>query len=150
MPRENFPRRSKTKTKTCNFSATRGVLPNMKLNRFLLSAALLGGVLSTSAFATTSAAHAKVTDAVLETPVVTKVVSPTNLSRHHSDVITLSIQVDEKGQPSDIKVLSRENRAVVNSVVAAVSQWQFAPAKKNGVAVPSKVTLPLSLVESNS
>ena len=124
----------------------------MNLKKIILSAALMGGVLATSAFATTTAAHAKVaaTAARLEAPVVTKIVSPTNLSRRHSDTVMLSIQVDANGQPSNVKVMSRENVTVTNSLVAAVSQWQFTPAKKNGVAVPSKITLPVSLVESNS
>ena len=123
----------------------------MNLKKIILSAALLGGVLSASAFATTTDAHARVTKAVgIEAPVLIKMVSPVGLSRWHSANLTLTMNVDVNGRPSDIKVLSREDRAVTGNLVAAAAQWQFTPAKKNGVAVPSKIVLPIELVESNS
>ena len=123
----------------------------MNLKKIILSAALVGGVFSASAFATTVDAHAQVTKAVaLEAPVLTKMVSPTKLSRHHSNIVHITMTVDANGQPGNIKVFSREDAAISGSLVAAVSQWQFTPAKKNGVAVPSKITVPVELVESNS
>jgi TonB family protein len=123
----------------------------MNLKKIILSAALVGGVFSASAFATTVDAHAQVTKAVaFEAPALTKMVSPTNLSRRHGTTVRLSMTIDANGQPSDIKVVSREDAAISRSLVTAVSQWQFTPAKKNGVAVPSKITVPVELVESNS
>ena len=124
----------------------------MNLKKIILSAALLGGVLSASALATTADAHDAVTKAVAyEAPVVAKVVSPTGLSRRlEGAIVTLSLTVDASGQPSDIKVVSHANRALTGNLVSAVSQWQFTPAKKNGVAVPSKIVLPVELVETNS
>ena len=151
MLRKIFPRRPTNKIRTLKLPASRGVILNMNLKKIILSAALLGGVLSASAFATTSDAHARVTNAVaFEAPALTKMVAPTGLSRRHSPTVTLSLNVDENGQPSNIKVISREDGAVASSLVTAVSQWQFTPAKKNGVAVPSKIVLPVELVESNS
>jgi len=116
----------------------------------LLSAALLGGVLSTSAFATTAEAHAQVAHAAaFEAPAVAKLVSPIGLSRRFEGAtVTLSLTVDASGRPSDIKVMSQGDGAFTRSVVAAVSQWQFTPAKKNGVAVATKVMIPVELVES--
>jgi TonB family protein len=116
----------------------------------LLSAALLGGVLSTSAFATTAAAHAQVAHAAAyEAPAVAKLVSPIGLSRRFEGAtVTLCLTVDANGRPSDIKVLSQGDRAFARNVAAAVSQWEFTPAKKNGVAVPAKVMIPIELVES--
>jgi len=113
-----------------------------------LSAIILGGVLSSSAFATTASSHANVAKAVaFEAPVVEKMVSPTGLSRRHENAtVTLSMNVDEKGQASNIR-LRGNDASLERSLVAAVSQWQFAPAKKNGVAVPSKIVLPVELVE---
>ena len=124
----------------------------MNLKKIILSAALLGGVLSASAFATTTDAHAAITKAVAyEAPVVSKVVSPTGLSRRlEGATVTLSLTVDANGTPSDIKVVSRADRALTGNLVSAVSQWQFTPAKKNGVAVPSRIVLPVELVETNS
>lgn len=124
----------------------------MNLKKIILSAALLGGVFSASALATTSDAHQRVTKAVaFEAPAVAKMVSPTGLSRRlEGATVTLSMTVDANGQPSDIKVISRGDRALTGNLVAAVAQWQFTPAKKDGVAVPSKIVLPVELVESNS
>ena len=115
----------------------------------LLSAALLGGVLSTSAFATTADAHARVAKAAFEAPVVTKVVSPAGLARRFEGAtVTVSLTVDANGQPSDIKLVSQGDRALSRSLVSAISQWHFTPAKKNGVPVTTKVMLPVELVES--
>ncbi len=115
----------------------------------LLSAALLGGVLSTSAFATTAAAHAQVTKAAFEAPAVTKVVSPTGLSRRlEGATVMLSLTIDANGQPSEIRVMSQDDGALTRSMVSAVSQWHFTPAKKNGVPVTTKIVLPVELVES--
>ena len=124
----------------------------MNLKKIILSAALVGGVFSASALATTSDAHQRVTQSVaFEAPAVTKMVSPTGISRRlEGATVTLSMTVDANGQPSDIKVVSRADRGLTGNLVAAVAQWQFTPAKKNGVAVPSKIVLPVELVETNS
>jgi TonB family protein len=116
----------------------------------VLSAIALGGVLS-SAFATTASSHANVAKSVsFDAPVIEKMVAPTGLSsRHKGTTVTLSMTVDEKGQPSNIRVKGNDANLVRN-LVPAVSQWQFAPAKKNGVAVPSKIELPIELVEARS
>ena len=116
-----------------------------------LTAAILGGVLSSSSYATTAAAHARVAESVkFEAPVLEKTVAPTGLSRRHEgSTVTLTMNVDDKGQPSNIRVQGND-ASLTRSMVAAVSQWQFAPAKKNGVAVPSKIVLPVELVEARS
>jgi TonB family protein len=116
-----------------------------------LSAIVLGGVLSSSAFATTASSHASVAKAVaFEAPVIEKIVSPTGLSRQHEgSTVTVSMTIDEKGQPSNIRVMGNDAK-LTRSLSAAVSQWQFSPAKKNGVAVPAKVVLPVELVEARS
>jgi TonB family protein len=115
-----------------------------------LSAIVLGGVLS-SGYATTASTHADVAKAVaFEAPVVAKTVSPTGLSRRHEGAtITLRMTVDDKGQPSNIEVNSIDSK-LKRSLVSAVSQWEFTPAKKNGVAVPSKIEIPVELVEGRS
>ena len=121
----------------------------MNLQRLILSAALLGGVLSTSAFATTADAHARVTQAAFEAPAIATVVAPTGLSRRlEGATVILSMTIDANGQPGNIRVTSSEDRKNSERLVAAVSQWHFTPAKKNGVAVPSKVVLPVELVAS--
>jgi TonB family protein len=115
-----------------------------------LSAIALGGVIS-SAFATTASSHANVAKAVaFEAPVVAKVVSPTGLSSSlKGSTVTLTMTIDDKGQPSDIRV-SGNDAKLTRSMVSAVSQWQFAPAKKNGIAVSSRIVLPVELTEERS
>ncbi len=122
----------------------------MNLKRLILSAALLGGVLSTSALATTASAHHRITKAAaFEVPTVTKTVAPTGLPRRlEGAVVTFSLTIDANGQPSDIKIVWGGDRESAGNLLAAVAQWQFTPAKKNGIAVPAKVLLPVQLVES--
>jgi len=114
-----------------------------------LSAIVLGGVFSSAAFATPASSHANVAKAVaFEAPVVAKMVSPAGLSsRHKGATVTLTMTVDEKGQPSNIRVQGNDANLKRN-LVPAVSQWQFTPAKKNGVPVSSKIVLPIELVEA--
>ena len=122
----------------------------MNKTKILLAAAAVG-LLSTSAFATTLAAHDQVTAAALkfEAPAPVKVVSPDRLPRRaEGSTVTLRMTIDEAGRAHDIKVVSRSEPAVSSRVVAAVSQWQFTPGRKNGTAVPVKVELPVQLVDS--
>lgn len=125
--------------------------PLMNSKKILaLSAILLGGVVS-SAFATTASSHANVAKAVaFEAPVVAKLVSPTGLSQQHKGTtVTVSMTIDDKGQPCEINVHGNDAK-LKRSLVAAVSQWQFTPAKKNGVAVSSHIVVPVELVDSRS
>src|SRR6478735_9319425 len=85
-----FPNK-KTKPETSR--VPRG-FPLMNSKKILaLSAIVLGGVLSSSAFATTASSHASVAKAVaFEAPVLEKMVSPTGLSRRHEgSTVTLSM-----------------------------------------------------------
>lgn len=118
----------------------------MKTTRLLLAAALAGGVLSASAFG-----YAKDTAASevaqLAAPVVAKIVHPTGLSRRNDGAtVRVALTLDENGKPSDIRVLSNNDRNLRESLVPAVAQWEFVPARVNGKAVPAKVELPIKLV----
>lgn len=118
----------------------------MKLKSIIAAAALLG-VMSTSAFAlTTVAAPGKAAAPSLEKPVLAKVVNPTKLPLSFLDkTVTLNFTVDAQGRAHDINVMWQADSALRRSLVAAVSQWQFTPARKNGQAVAARVTLPVQL-----
>jgi len=120
----------------------------MKTQKFVLAAAVLG-LLSTSAFATTVAAHDQTLAAIkFEAPVPVKVVSPADLPRRaEGSTVTLQMTIDAAGQAHDIKVVSRSDDAVSKRVVAAVAQWQFNPGRKNGTPVSTKIELPVELVD---
>ncbi len=124
----------------------------MKNRNILLAAALAGGLLSASAYATTAAAHHQSTAALkIEAPVPVRIVSPERLPRSAAgSIVTLSLTIDADGRPHDIKVVSRGDHGLTKSLQAAVSQWQFAPARRDGVAVPVKVLLPLELIEAEN
>ena len=121
----------------------------MKTKNLVLAAALAGGLLSASAFATTTAAHNQTISALkFEAPAPAKVVSPAGLPRSaENSTVMLTMTIDASGQAHDIKVVSRGDKELSQSLVTAVSQWTFTPARKDGAAVSSKVMLPLQLVD---
>lgn len=121
----------------------------MKSKHIVLATALLGGLLSTTAFATTTAAHAQTTAALkFDAPAPVQVVSPVRLPRSaEGATVTLAMTIDAAGQPHDVRVVGRGHEDISRNLVAAVSQWKFSPARKNGAAVPAKVLLPLELVD---
>lgn len=115
----------------------------MKSKNLLLAAAVLGGLLTASAYAGT-----RITPSGFAAPAATKVVAPTGLPRSYiGAVVRLQFTVDAAGQPHDIRVVSPGDRALTPRLVAAVAQWQFTPARQNGVAVSTRVELPLELLE---
>ena len=121
----------------------------MNLKSFVLATALAGGLLSSAAFATTTAAHDQSNAVVrLELPTVAKVVAPTDLPNSaRGATVTLRFTVDASGVPHDIQIVSRGDQNLRKQMISAVSQWKFTPARKNGVAVPLKVELPVQVVE---
>jgi TonB family protein len=123
----------------------------MKARHIVLATAILAGlVLSTSAFAASPAASSSSASAInFDAPVLSNVVAPIGLPRAFEGVtVTLSLTIDATGQPHNIKVVSRGDQDLAPYLVAAISQWQFTPARKNGVAVATKVLMPIELVDS--
>ena len=138
---------------TINNNATNprpaGFSPDMKTKNLLLAAALAGGVLSSSAFAYEKSATNEV--AQLAAPVVTKVVNPAGIARRHDGVtVRVTLTVDENGKPSDIRLVTNNDRNLKDTLIPAVAQWEFAPARLNGKAIPAKVELPIQLLSDNS
>ena len=122
----------------------------MKTSHSLLSAVVFAGLLSVSAVATTPAAHQQaVVGLKFEKPAPTSVVSPTQVpSSYEGRTVNVTLTIDAAGQPHDVKVVSAKDPYLTKSLVAAISKWSFTPARKNGVAVPTKVLLPVELVSS--
>ena len=118
----------------------------MKVKSVILSAAIFGGLLSVPSFANVIAHNASA-PAVIEAPVPTQVVNPTGLlPRYEGETITLSLTVDETGQPHDVQLTRGSDENLTKQLLPAVAQWKFTPAKKNGVPVRARVMLPVQLV----
>ena len=64
-------------------------------------------------------------------------------ARGYQGIVNLEVTVGLDGVPKDIRVV-RSDPAFNDSVIAAVRQWRFTPARQNGQAVESTVTLPVS------
>ncbi len=117
----------------------------MKIKSLIATAALLG-VMSTSAFALTTVATPGKAAASLEKPALTKVVNPTKLPRSFmGETVMLNFTVDAQGRAHDINVMWQSDSALRRSLIEAVSQWEFTPARKDGLAVPTRVSLPVEL-----
>lgn len=110
----------------------------MKIQSVIATAALLGVLSSASALTTTAVSF--------EAPVPVKTIQPIELpSSHHGSEVKLSMTVDANGKPSNVRVADVRDQAAYKRIIATVSKWEFAPARKNGVAVPAKVQLPLEV-----
>lgn len=81
-------------------------------------------------------------------PVPVVVVSPTVGPEYHGAVVQLEFVVDETGKPVDLAVKSSPDDRLASTVLDAVKQWRFKPAERDGVAVETKVLLPVKIVDS--
>lgn len=115
----------------------------------IATVALLGALSSASALTLVTPSRASAAPVKFEAPVPTSIVQPTDLpSSFMGKVVEVALTVDADGQAQDVKVLRATDKYLRRSLKAAVSQWKFTPARKNGVPVSSKVILPLELTES--
>jgi len=80
-------------------------------------------------------------------PVPLAVVSPRVSSDYIGATVEIEFTVDAKGQATGFSVKSSPDSTLASEVVAAVKQWQFAPAQRDGVAVSTKVDLPVRIVD---
>jgi protein TonB len=60
-----------------------------------------------------------------------------------SGLVTLSCLIDEKGDVQDISLEKASDDAFIQPAIEAVKKWKFKPAKKDGVAVAIKVSIPV-------
>lgn len=111
----------------------------MKIKSIIATAALLGVMSATASALTTTAVS-------FEAPVPVKTIQPIELpSSHRGSEVNLSMTVDAAGKPSNIRVMNTRDQAAYKRIIATVAQWEFSPARRNGVAVPAKVELPLEV-----
>lgn len=58
-------------------------------------------------------------------------------------VVAVSIVIDEKGKVISATIAKSSRRDFEASALEAIKKWTFKPAKKDGVAVKVRVTIPL-------
>ncbi len=81
-------------------------------------------------------------------PVPVSVVSPTVGPEYNGAMVQLEFVVDATGKPAEFSIKSATDDTLATTVVAAVKQWRFAPVLKDGVAVATKVALPVKIVDT--
>mgnify|MGYP001627517848 CR=1 FL=1 len=81
-------------------------------------------------------------------PVPIAVVTPSVGPEYHGSVVQLEFVVDEAGKPVDLAVKSTPDDLVASAVMDAVKKWRFKPAEREGVAVETKVLLPVKIIDA--
>jgi protein TonB len=82
-------------------------------------------------------------------PVPVAVVSPSVGPEFAGTTVQLEFVVDATGKPADLSVKSDVDLMLATAVTDAVKQWRFTPAMTNGVAVATKVALPIRIVDDS-
>jgi hypothetical protein len=79
-------------------------------------------------------------------PIPVSVVWPVVSKAYSGRTVDLLIEVDRHGRPRRITSRAWTSEALMKRLVAAVSQWQFAPRiAANGETIPAKVQLPVEI-----
>lgn len=114
--------------------------------KMLLGAALVSGLISTSAFAAKPVSPAVATIGRTDIPHALQVVGPIGIPPRFVDAtVKVTFTVDENGLPHDIKLVAPTDRKLAQSLLPALAQWRFSPALQNGVPVAKRVLLPITL-----
>ena len=66
------------------------------------------------------------------------VVGPNDLAGHGEGSVMVEITIDDKGKIVQKIVVQSLGPVVDAKVLAALDNWHFRPATKNGIAIPSK------------
>lgn len=120
----------------------------MKTKFLPIATALLGGLLSIAAVSGDTVSNDMLVRQKSGVPVPMKVVPPTNLPRRFlGATVTVMLTVDASGRPHDIKVISAKDPRLRESVVEALSQWEFKPALKDGRPVAVTIEMPIELTD---
>ncbi len=81
-------------------------------------------------------------------PVPVVVVSPDVPANYAGLTVEIEFTVEATGKTSAFSIKSSPDAGLGETVVDAVKKWQFKPAVTGGVAVATKVVLPVRIVEA--
>lgn len=107
-------------------------------------------LLATAAFAFPNPQRSNIEAEHFVAPQARVTVAPEIADRHAGRVIKVRLTVDSDGRPRDIRVTNSIEQELVKRVVKAVSQWEFTPATRDGVAIETRVVLPLEVRRGQS
>ena len=86
-------------------------------------------------------------DLKAEPPVPVRTVAPDYPEQLKADgasgIVTITCTIDAQGKVQDLKVVKSTNEAFNENAVAALKQWKFKPAEKDGTAIVAHVTIPI-------
>ena len=82
-------------------------------------------------------------------PVPVAVVRPSVGPEYAGTTVQVEFVVDVTGKPAEFNVKSSPDLALAAAVTDAVKQWRFSPAMTNGVAVATKVSLPIRILDDS-
>jgi protein TonB len=82
-------------------------------------------------------------------PVPVAVVAPSVSPDYAGSTVQLEFIVDVTGKPANFSVKSNTDVTLAAAVTEAVKQWRFSPAMSHGVAVATKVSLPIRIVDDS-
>ena len=92
-------------------------------------------------------AGAAIASAATEPPVPVRMVAPDypyELKRNGvTGVVSLSFEVNEKGEVVDPKVLKSTNPQFEQPALDAIVKWKFKPGRKDGAPAKMKIAIPL-------
>tara|TARA_B110000444_G_C18404775_1_gene395333 strand:- start:75 stop:419 length:345 start_codon:yes stop_codon:yes gene_type:complete len=100
-------------------------------------------LLATSAFVIPNPDRSNIETEMFVPPQPIVTVAPEISERHAGRVIKVSLTIDSMGRPKSIRVMNTMKEMLINQITRAVSQWEFTPATRDGVAIETRVVLPL-------
>jgi protein TonB len=112
----------------------------------------LAALLSLGFFITVSASANSAEETYLEAcrkdpsiPVPMSVVTPNIDKVYSGQTVDVEFTVDTSGMPIALVVKSQTDLQLSNAVVEAVKQWKFTPAHRGGIAIATRVALPVRI-----
>jgi len=82
-------------------------------------------------------------------PVPVAVVSPSVGAEYAGTTVQIEFVVDATGKTAEFNVKSDTDSMLAAAVTDALKQWRFTPAMTNGVAVATRVSLPILIVDDS-
>lgn len=83
-------------------------------------------------------------------PVPRTVVKPVVHPDHAGTTVELEFTIDATGKPEAITSRTPADAELVDTLTRALAQWKFEPLRRDGMVVPTRVVLPMRIVDELS